>query len=77
MRAPAGRRAAEADPVAWLGEKVTRLQAAFGLPADLRGYGIARERIREIAEKSSGTSMRGNPKELSIEERIGILSRVI
>ena len=72
-----GEAAAEADPVTWLGEQVTRLQAAFGLPADLRGHGIARERIREIAEKSSGTSMRGNPKELSIDERIGILSRVI
>jgi alcohol dehydrogenase class IV len=47
------------------------------LPVDLRSYGIGRERIREIAEKSSGNSMRGNPKDLSIEERMDILSRVI
>ena len=67
----------ESHPVAWLGEKVAGLQAAFGLPVDLRGYGIPGQRIREIAEKSSGTSMRGNPKDLSIEERMEILSRVI
>jgi alcohol dehydrogenase class IV len=69
--------AGHADPVAWLGDRVARLQAAFGLPTDLRRYGIPRERIREIAEKSSGTSMRGNPRELSVDERIVILSRVI
>jgi alcohol dehydrogenase class IV len=68
---------AEKDPVAWLGEKVAGLQAAFGLPADLRCYGIDRRRIREVAEKSSGNSMRGNPKDLSIDERIEILSLVI
>jgi alcohol dehydrogenase class IV len=73
----AGGPVAEADPVTWLGEKVREIQAAFGLPTDLRGYHIAPERIREAAEKSSGTSMRGNPKDLSIEERIEILSRVI
>jgi alcohol dehydrogenase class IV len=65
------------DPGAWLGEKVAGMLAAFGLPSNLRVFAIPHGRLREIAEKSSGTSMRGNPKELSIEERIAILSRVV
>ena len=68
---------AEKDPVGWLGDKVVRLQAAFGLPADLHGYHIPRERIREVAEKSSGNSMKGNPRDLAIEERMEILGRVV
>jgi alcohol dehydrogenase class IV len=64
------------DPVAWLGEKVKRILAAFGLPADLRSYRIPRDRLAEIAEKSSGSSMRYNPKDLPAEERIRILSAV-
>jgi alcohol dehydrogenase class IV len=64
------------DPTAWLGDTVRRILSAFGLPADLRAYRIPRDRLEEIAEKSSGASMRGNPKELSAEERISILSAV-
>jgi alcohol dehydrogenase class IV len=66
-----------ADPVAWLAGKVRSILAAFALPADLRGFSIPRDRLREIAEKSSGTSMRANPRELSMEERMEILSSVI
>jgi len=65
------------DPVQWLAGEVTRLLSAYGLPLDLRGCRIPRHRIQEIAEKSSGASMRGNPRELSMEERIEILSRVL
>ena len=64
------------DPTEWLGEKVQRILASFGLPADLRAFAIPRDRLAEIAEKSSGSSMRLNPKELSTEERVGILSSV-
>jgi alcohol dehydrogenase class IV len=67
----------EKDPVTWLGEKVSNLQEAFGLPANLRGYHVAPDRLREVAQMSSGNSMRGNPKELSMEERIEILSKVL
>ena len=76
----AGDRAAQSgsgDPVQWLGGEVVRLLSAYGLPFDLRGCRIPRERIPEIAEKSSGASMRGNPRDLSMEERIAILSQVI
>jgi len=65
------------DAVAALAGEVTGLLHAYGLPADLRGFGIPRGRIAELAEKSSGSSMRGNPKELTMEERSAILSRVL
>jgi alcohol dehydrogenase class IV len=65
------------DPVAWLAGKVRGLLGAFGLPEDLREYGIGVERIPELAEKASGSSMRGNPRELSMEERRLILARVL
>jgi alcohol dehydrogenase class IV len=67
---------AREDPTGWLGETVKRILAAFGLPADLRSYNIPRDRLAEIAEKSSGSSMRYNPKDLAAEERIRILSAV-
>jgi alcohol dehydrogenase class IV len=78
-RLAGGRAAASGagDPVQWLGGEVVRLLSEYGLPGDLRGRGIPRQRIPEIAEKSSGASMRGNPRDLSMEERISILSKVL
>jgi alcohol dehydrogenase class IV len=56
---------------------VRKLLSAYGLPSDLRDFRIPRDRIPEVAEKSSGTSMRANPRELTLEERIAILERVV
>jgi alcohol dehydrogenase class IV len=66
-----------ADTVTWLGEKVKELLAAYGLPPDLRGFKIPAGKIAELADKSSGTSMRNNPRELSRDERMEILASVI
>ena len=58
------------DPVAWLGEKV----GACRRPSACRRTERLRDRAgedREIAEKCSGTGMGGNPKELSMDGRIG------
>ena len=66
-----------ADTVTWLGEQVKELLAAYGLPPDLRRFKIPAGRIAELAEKSTGTSMRNNPRELSRDERMEILERVI
>jgi alcohol dehydrogenase class IV len=66
-----------ADAVTWLGEQVRELLAAYGLPSDLRRFKIPAGKIAELAEKSSGTSMRNNPRELSREERMRILASVI
>jgi alcohol dehydrogenase class IV len=65
------------DPVGWLASEAARFLQAYRLPADLRGFGIPRESVAELAEKSSGSSMRGNPRELSMKERMDILSRVV
>jgi len=70
-------RGVAADAVRWLADRVTEILRRFGLPADLREYHIPAERITEIAEKSSGSSMSGNPRQLSIAEREKILTRIV
>jgi len=71
-----GREAAR-DPVGWLASEAARFLGAYGLPADLRGFAIPGDRVGELAEKSTGSSMRGNPRDLSMKERTEILSRVV
>jgi len=61
----------------WLAGKVRELLDAFGLPRDLRAFHVPAERIREIAEKSSGSSMNGNPRELGMAEREQMLAKII
>jgi len=68
---------ADRDPVAWLAGEVRSLLAAYGLPLDLRGFGIPRSKIAELSDRSSGSSMKGNPQELSAAERQAILSSVL
>jgi alcohol dehydrogenase class IV len=65
------------DAVGWLSSRVVSLLHAFGLPTDLRGFGIDRGKIPDLAVKAAGSSMRGNPRELSAEEREGILAKVL
>jgi alcohol dehydrogenase class IV len=65
------------DAVAWLAARVRALLSSFGLPHDLRGYEIPRAAVPELAEKSMGSSMRGNPREMSAEERASLLSAVL
>lgn len=69
--------AAAEDPVGWLASAAARFLGAYGLPTDLRRFSIPPEKAAEVAEKSSGSSMRGNPRELSMEERKQILHRVL
>jgi len=63
--------------VEWLAAKVEKLLEAFNLPLNLSGYNLDRELIPEMARRSSGSSMSGNPRELSLEEREEIISRMI
>jgi alcohol dehydrogenase class IV len=69
--------AAGADPVEWLRAEVAELLRAFGLPRDLKGYGIDRRLIPQIARLSSGSSMSGNPRELDPQEREAILAELL
>lgn len=63
--------------VEWLSAKVEKLLAAFKLPLSLSGYSLDRGLIPEMARRSLGSSMSGNPRELSREEREEIISRII
>jgi alcohol dehydrogenase class IV len=63
--------------VTWLAAEVRRLLRAFGLPETLHDYRIPSASVSELAEKSSGSSMRGNPRDIPASERAEILSAVI
>jgi alcohol dehydrogenase class IV len=65
------------DPVEWLSRQCAGLLEAFGLPRDLRRFGIPKSRIPELARLSSGSSMRGNPRELDAAEKERLLGLVI
>jgi alcohol dehydrogenase class IV len=70
-------REAGGDPVEWFARQCTGLLEAFGLPRDLTRFGIPKSRIPELARLSSGSSMRGNPRELGEEEKQRLLGLVI
>jgi len=65
------------DPVEWLVGEVTEILGAFGLEGAIREYSVPKKRFSEIAERSSGSSMSGNPRELSLAERERLLARVL
>ncbi len=72
-----GKQGSAPDPVQWLADKVREILRGFKLPSDLREFKIPAERISEIAEKSTGSSMNGNPKQLSLAEREKLLTKII
>ena len=65
------------DPVAWLIGEVQSLFDLFGLPANLKGFGIEQEDLPEIARRTSGSSMSGNPRELPLDERERMIARLL
>ncbi|MFN5756424.1 MAG: iron-containing alcohol dehydrogenase [Planctomycetia bacterium] len=69
--APADDRSAAASFVA----RITDLCAEAGLPRRLSEVGLERSRLRWLAEHSGGTSMRGNPVELSAAALEAVLER--
>ncbi len=75
-REGAGLQAAE-DPVAWLIGEVQTLFGLFGLPSKLKGFGIEPKDLPEIARRSSGSSMSGNPRELPLAERERMIARLL
>ncbi len=76
-RSGGGDREAKRDPVEWLESRFAELFRLYELPENLAEYGIDRALIPEIARRSSGSSMSGNPRELDLEERERLLSSVI
>jgi alcohol dehydrogenase class IV len=69
--APADDRSAAAAFVA----RITDLCGKAGLPRRLSEVGLERGRLRWLAENSGGTSMRGNPVELSAAALEAVLER--
>ena len=65
------------NPVEWLSAKVRELLLAYGLPLDLKEFGIPRESVAALAAASCGSSMSGNPREIDAGEKERLLSRVI
>ena len=59
----------KADAVQWLSDAVRRLLGLYGLPSDLRGFGVPAGSVPEIVERSAGSSMRGNPRDLGRDEQ--------
>jgi alcohol dehydrogenase class IV len=60
------------DPVEWLLEEIDGLFRLYGLPENLKSFSIRPADIPEIARRSSGSSMSGNPVEVpqSVRERM-------
>jgi alcohol dehydrogenase class IV len=73
----AGGRNGQADPVQWLADVVRRLLRCYGLPIDLHAFGVPANRVPEIVERSAGSSMRGNPRDLGRAEQERIVRLAI
>ena len=69
-------RGGRADPVEWLGDTVRRLLVRYGLPADLCEYRVPVDQVPIIVERSAGSSMKGNPKDLARDEQARIVRLV-
>ena len=65
------------DVFEWLLGEIAELMKAFDLEREFKSYDIPLSRITEIAERSIGSSMSGNPVELSLERREEILREVL
>jgi alcohol dehydrogenase class IV len=66
-----------ADPLEWLLAEIDGLFRLYRLPEDLKGFGIRTEDVPEIARRSSGSSMAGNPVEVPQSERERMLERLL
>jgi alcohol dehydrogenase class IV len=65
------------DPVQWLIGEIDSLFTLYDLPENLKGFAIDSAAIPEIARRSSGSSMSGNPRELSQEEREAMITSLL
>jgi alcohol dehydrogenase class IV len=68
---------ARGQGVDWLLETAIELIDSFGLRAEWQRYEVPVEKIAGIAERSSGSSMAGNPVEMSQGEREALLRDVL
>jgi alcohol dehydrogenase class IV len=65
------------DPVQWLIGEFDSLSSLYDLPENLKGFAIDAGQVPEIARRSSGSSMSGNPRELSQQEREAMIAAML
>ena len=65
------------DPVGWLNGVVAELAAALGLEPDLSEYGVSAALVDAIVTRSQGSSMAGNPVDLSPARQRELVARVV
>jgi alcohol dehydrogenase class IV len=56
---------------------IAELSDTIGIPGNLRGLGIARADVPAVVKASRGTSMRGNPRDLSDAELAALLESLL
>ncbi len=66
-----------ADPVGWLLKEIDGLFRLYALPENLKSFGIRESDIPEIARRSSGSSMTGNPLEVPQSDRERMLRQLL
>jgi alcohol dehydrogenase class IV len=71
------RGAVQDDPVQWLIGEIDSLFSIYDLPENLKGFAVDPGQIPEIARRSSGSSMSGNPRDLPQEEREAIIAGLL
>ncbi|MBN2737301.1 MAG: iron-containing alcohol dehydrogenase [Spirochaetales bacterium] len=64
------------DPFEWLKKIFTCILSNFRLPLNLSHFSISESDIEEVANKTSGSSMSGNPCSMTLESRCKILKEV-
>ncbi len=64
------------DAVEVLCREIEKLCERIGIPRRLSQLGVRREQIPALVASSRGSSMSGNPRELSDEELSGILEEI-
>ena len=77
IRALVGTRCGKQDPVEWLSAECSGLLRAYGLPADLKVFGVPGEKMDEISRASEGSSMSGNPRGLDEDVKRQFLSALL
>ena len=65
------------DPIEWLVGETERLLSDYGLKDSIKKYRIPKTNISQIARSSTGSSMSGNPVEMSLDDRERLLLSVL
>lgn len=68
---------AQDDPLKWLAGEIDSLFSIYDLPENFKGFAVDPGQIPEIARRSSGSSMSGNPRDLPQEEREAIIAGLL